>query len=92
MSLWVAGRGSGYVLIAIVFLALLQALHFTKRLLQAADPLPRRAAFGSGLTFGCFFFLRGLFVQLPHLLARQSQMSFDLFFAPLPRATNTCKR
>src|ERR1700751_2348048 len=79
MSLGVCGGGSGYVLIAILFLALLQALHFTKRRLQATDPLPRRAALGSGLTFGCFLFLRGLFVHLLHLLSRQSQMSFDLF-------------
>src|SRR5271156_2671111 len=81
MSLGVGGRGSGYVVTAIVFLALLQALHFTKRRLQATDPLPRRAALGSGLTFGYFLFLRGLFVHLLYLLSRQSQMSFDLFLA-----------
>ena len=81
MSLGVGGRGSGYVGIATLFLALLQTLYFPKRRLQATDPLPRGAALGSGLTFGRFLFLRGLFVHLLYLLSRQSQMSFDLFLA-----------
>src|SRR5271169_1494900 len=47
MSLGVGGRGSGYIVIAILFLALLQALYFTKRRLQATDPLARGPALGS---------------------------------------------